>query len=464
MSDKEENSPEHQDTKAAYRNEKKNKTVSSTEPAFNKTDVSVTGKTDSKVSKPGSETATAIPKVEPVMDNSTEKDISPPKTPRVRYTKQPAFGGIPSGRGKFFLWLAILILGVALILVAVGGVYYTRSLAKKEQEAREALSKKLVEQFDMQIKPRVASQIEENLSGREEPLRQAITNLKDESNKNAVNLKMIQEEVAALESSLRTVRKESEKGPKTGAWDIAEAIYLLRIANERLRLEQDVNTALVALQMADQIIHKVSDPALTPVRSELTEEINSLKAVPVPDIDGMALSLNSLIGRVKELKLKEIILDKSTPNATTSKEQAPEAESNAYTGKVREFLHAIWSNLQHLVVVKHRDKKESNIPVLLPKERYFLYQNLQFELETARLSLLQKNQDGFQQSIERAKSWLQTYFQGSEAEAMENTLTELEQTAIKPSLPDISQSLKTLNGLWKQIGPQSARDYEGGRA
>jgi uroporphyrin-3 C-methyltransferase len=372
------------------------------------------------------------------------------------------------------------VLAVALILVAVGEAYYAYSLAEKEQEAREALSKKLAEQVDTQakklaeqvdaqVKSHVASQIKEQLSRGEEPISQAaITRLKGEFDSYTGELKKVQKEVAALESTLRTLRMETEENPNAAAWDIAEATYLLRIAYERLRLEQDVSTALVALQIADQVLHKAADPALTPVRSKLAEEINSLKAVPVPDIDGMALSLNSLIERVKELKIKETVLEKAPLPAAAGKgqitDQAPEAKDDAYVAKAKEFLHVIWDDLENLVVVKHRDKGEGGIPILLPKERYFLYQNLRFELEAARLSLLRKNQDSFRQSLEQAQSWLQTYFQGSEAKAMKDTLIKLEQAVIEPPLPNISESLRILNRVRENMGPQAARDDQGGRA
>ncbi|BAW81185.1 hypothetical conserved protein [Candidatus Nitrosoglobus terrae] len=461
MSDKEENSLEPQDTKTAYRNEGKNKAISLAKLTFNKTDAPIVEESDLPASKSESE----IPKTESAGDNnSMEEDISFPKAPRVRYTKQPALGGMPSGRGKFFLWFAILILAIALILVAAGGAYYAQSFAQKEQGAREALSKELLDQVNKQIKQRITTEVEAHLSKKEDLIQQEVTHLKDESTKTSASLKIIREEVAALESNLRAIRKEPGKTSKSEDWDIAEAAYLLRIANERLHLEEDVKTAITALQMADQIIHHASDPALISVRATLTEEINALKAIPIPDIDGMVLSLNSLIGRVKELKLKEIILDQSAPKSTTDKDRTAKSDSNDYAGKAKEFLYTIWSDLQHLVVVKQRDKKEGGALILLPKERYFLYQNLRFELEIARLSLLQKNEGGFRQSLRQAKNWLQDYFQGAESEAMGNTLTKLEKIVIKPPLPDISQSLKILNDLRSQTGIQPTIDHKGGEA
>ncbi|ADJ29368.1 uroporphyrinogen-III C-methyltransferase [Nitrosococcus watsonii] len=383
-----------------------------------------------------------------------------------------------SGRGKSLA--GFVILAIALILVALGSLYYTHFLVEKERQARESLSEQLAErletqspqmdariaaQVDEQLAGRVASEMDERLAGQEESLQQEVTNLKKEIAENKGELKKFQQGMGTLESTLSLLRSEVERGPQPGNWDIAEAAYLMRIANERLQLGQNVSVALVALQTADRILRDMANPAFTPVRAKLAEEINSLKAVPEPDIDGMALSLTNIIERVKTLELKETVLAESE-TASKTKEQAPEStpepEGNTYIAKTKEFLQVIWNDLKGMVVVKHRHEAEGGgIPTLLPEERYFLYQNLRLELETARLNLLLKNEAAFRQSLELAQSWLQTYFQGSEAEVIKDTLAKLEQTTIESSLPDIAGSLKTLSQVLRHIKPQAARGGEG---
>ncbi|KFI23603.1 uroporphyrinogen-III C-methyltransferase [Nitrosococcus oceani] len=395
------------------------------------------------------------------------------------YQVEKASGG--PGRGKTLV--GFVILAIALILVALGSVYYTRFLVEKERQARESLSKQVAEQLetqspqidariaaqvDEQLAGRVASEMDERLAGQEESLQQEVTNLKKEIAENKGDLKQIQQGMATLESTLGLLRSEVEKGPQPGNWDIAEAAYLMRIANERLQLGQNVSVALVALQAADRILRDMANPAFMPVRAKLAEEINSLKAVPDPDIDGMALSLTNIINRVKTLELKETVLAESVPASKAegeAPEKTPEPEGNTYIAKIKEFLRVIWDDLKSLVVVKHRHEAEGGgIPTLLPEERYFLYQNLRLELKTARLNLLLKNEAAFQQSLELAQSWLQTYFQGSEAKVIKDTLAKLEQATIESSLPDISGSLKTLSQVLRHIKPQAARGSEGGRA
>jgi uroporphyrin-III C-methyltransferase len=368
--------------------------------------------------------------------------------------REPVAGGPPersaladNGYSKLRLWLRVLVIG--LVVVAVGNAYYARTLANQEREARQALAEKLTEQLATRVETQVDSQLEARLPGREESFQEAITRLAQENKKHAEEVEEVQEKVAALETTLGVLRTEAQMSPEAEDWDIAEVAYLLRIANERLQLERDVKTTLVALQAADQILRKAADPALTPVRSQLAEEINALKALPTPDIGGMALSLSNLTERVRDLEFKEAEVEETAAAAETRASDEALGEDDV-AAKARRFLNLIWDDLKHLVMVRRRGKGDEGLPILPPEERYFLYRNLELELEAARLSLLRNDEEGFRQSLHLAQDWLQTYFQGAEAEFMRETLAELAQTSIRPSLPNISGSLKTLNRVWSR--------------
>ncbi len=82
--------------------------------------------------------------------------------------------------------------------------------------------------------------------------------------------------------------------------------------------------------------------------------------------------------------------------------------------------------------------------VLAPEQRYFLYQNLRLQLESARLALLNPDTDSFQHSLKTAITWLEHYFTGDERDAMLETLNSLAEQNIDVSIPDISGSLNWL--------------------
>lgn len=486
MSDKEEDLPGHRDARAARRNKRREKKAAlSAEMVSKKAGAEVENmaepntseaEKDPKPEDPSLKDTASKPKEEPETSGAEERKAAfsqtakaPQRRPAYKVAgRDSSFRGDSRGRGKSSIGLVVLVL--IIVLVAIGNAYYSRFLVEREREARQVLSEKLIAQLDTQIEARINSQIDKQLSGTEEPLRQGITGLKREVDEHTDALKMIQREMSTLESTLRVLRTETEEGPQSGNWDIAEVAYLMRIANERLQLERDVNTALVALQAADRILEKAADPALTPVRSELAEEINALKAVPVPDISDMTLSLASLIEQVEELELKKSTPEESAVVAETETKaaeqvpQAPEEDSSTATAKVKEFLQVIWNDFKQMVTIKQQAEGESGAPVLSPKERYFLYQNLRLELESARLSLLRKSEESFRHSLQLAQQWLQTYFQGPKAEAMKNSLARLAQIPISPDLPDISGSLKALDRVLQHARAQAAGNNKGGKA
>src|SRR5699024_10987969 len=179
MSDKEENPPARRGPEAENRNKKREK-KRSTPPTKETAPDKATKEGDPEApesKKPEPETIATLSGAESVEDNSEGKDNFSPENLQTK----PAFDSperetVSSGQGKFFL--GFIVLAVALILVAIGEAYYTHSLVEKERQAREALSGRLMEQIDTQIKSQVASQTEKQPSETEGQIHQIVTNLK----------------------------------------------------------------------------------------------------------------------------------------------------------------------------------------------------------------------------------------------------------------------------------------------
>ncbi len=97
-------------------------------------------------------------------------------------------------------------------------------------------------------------------------------------------------------SSLRT-----RLGRDRGGWIVAEAGYLLSIANQRAQLSGDAATALAALEEADRRLAALADPAFRPVRARIAQEITALKAAPRVDLTGIEARIAALIAQVDTL-------------------------------------------------------------------------------------------------------------------------------------------------------------------
>ena len=260
------------------------------------------------------------------------------------------------------------------------------------------------------------------------------------------DIKTLQGRQQDLEDSMASLRSELTGDARV--WDVEEVATLLQIANDRLHLEREVAPSLAALQAADRHLQALKNPALLEVRRLLAEEITALRGTAQPDIDGMAFSLNALIQGIDRLPIASAALRSASSTAT--------APQSGWRG----VLHDLWEKLRSLVSIQHRGKADR--PLLSPDERYFLRQNLRLNLEAARIALLRRDGQTYQQTLRSAQEWITQYFD-NDAPATAGALQELahlQQTDIAPSLPDISGSLNALqtwlNGQKSHLVPRTS--------
>lgn len=256
--------------------------------------------------------------------------------------------------------------------------------------------------------------------------------LQAQLDREAVSDRDVEARIATVESALAGLRGD------VSSWQRAEAEHLLRIANQSLTLVGDVRTAAAALRAADDKLRGIGDPSLSSVRASIARELQALEATRVPDVEGLALKLGSLAASVARLPLKSPLPDAEQTNTDASAE--PE-------GSVDRALSVVGDAFGSLFSVR---KVESEVtPLLLPEEEYFLRRNLELQLQTARLALLDGAEVNFRESIRTAHNWLAAYFDDADpaVEAALESLDEMENETIRASLPDISGSLALLVSL-----------------
>ncbi|MCZ6912718.1 MAG: uroporphyrinogen-III C-methyltransferase [Proteobacteria bacterium] len=216
------------------------------------------------------------------------------------------------------------------------------------------------------------------------------------------------------------------------AWVQAEVIFLLRAANQRLDLAADRDGAIKALQIADRRLADLGTPAFTPVRAEIADEIRLLEAVPVTDIEGMVYRLAGFADSVQSLPLVDSVRMQSA-----GVEEADASDGWSIDRAFNKMKKAFGS------MIRVSRSEEEIMPVLAPKERFFLRRNLELQFEMARLSAIQRDQENFDQSLDKADSWLRRYFDAdnSEVGAILAAIESMKVTDISPPLPGISGSL-----------------------
>lgn len=218
-------------------------------------------------------------------------------------------------------------------------------------------------------------------------------------------------------------------------WRLANVEFLLQTANQRVLLAGDIENARVALTLADQQLKELADPRLYRLRALITDEHLALASLAKVDIEGLSLQLQSAIDSVDTLTVllaTEVSVDDNVD--ATAKPLAENWQSVASQA---------WNEVKSLVVIRHQ--QDGAAAVLVPEQRYFLYQNLRLKLESAQHALLSAEAAVFQANLISAGQWLEQYFVGTERDALLAQLTTLQAEVISVEIPDISGSL-----VWMQ--------------
>ena len=222
-------------------------------------------------------------------------------------------------------------------------------------------------------------------------------------------------------------------------WELAEAEYLLQLANQRLLLGGDTHAALELLTSADTIVRELDDSGLLPVRAALAKDIAALKAIPAVDIEGTYLAIAAASEQAAKLPLIR------PPEVQPDAPVAADAPTQTWQERLGAGLESALHKLDQLVQIRRRD--EPYKPLLAPQYEAALRQNLKLMFEQAQSALLAGNQQLYGSSLDKAQFWLTTYFtlDESAARTVVATIDELKTRQIKPDLPDASTARRALN-------------------
>jgi uroporphyrin-3 C-methyltransferase len=258
----------------------------------------------------------------------------------------------------------------------------------------------------------------------------------------------LNQQASEMQQSLEAVY--SRVGRSSNAWMVAEAEYLMRVANHRLQLAGDVDSAIQALQAADGRLRDSGDPGWIEVREQLAAEIATLKGVARPDRVGLAARLSGLKEQIKDLKMLGL-------GYTPVKPEPGNSEPGDGERSVQTLLKDGWEGFKSVMVIRHRDKPIS--AMLPPEQQFFIYQNLELQLEAARLALLKADPQLYRSSLELAANWIGEFFDAEAAttQAARQEIVALQAVDVRPRMPDISRSLTALQTRLKAVADEGAQ-------
>ena len=296
-------------------------------------------------------------------------------------------------------------------------------LAAAEAAAREQVARMTEQQALVEEQQQTLAEARERFDRQEQLL-------------DSERLKMQQRE-AELRASVADVHRRV--GASGTQWLVAEAEYLMRVANQRLALARDTDTARSALELADQRLRDTKDPGWNPVRDQLAREIAALDAAKVPDAAGLSARLHALAEQVPQMRLANATLGGTERTPHGPQEATPRQERNWDT-----LLDDLWAGFKETVRIRRNDKPVA--AMLAPEQQYFLYENLRLHLESARLAVVRADRELYRDSLNTVASWINSYFDNTDPlnRATKKSVNELLSIDVRPPLPEISQSLRSL--------------------
>jgi len=310
-------------------------------------------------------------------------------------------------------WLALLI-----ALIALAGVAYGLWILQQEKDSKNAAQSQLSQS---------QTQLVDSFKTSTQVLTGQVQGFISKSEGQQTRIDELQTQLQATNRQIGEVTQVSRR-----SWMLAEAEYLLRLANQRLLMERETASALALLNSADQIMVTVAEPGLFNVREALARETAELRGVAHLDVEGVFVKLAALGEQVEALALM-------APDTGAKGEAVPPVLDEDEPS----VLDAALERFGGMVTIRHRD--EPLAPLLTPEQHYYAQQNLRLMLEQAQLALLQRKAGIYTRSLDKAANWIELYFQLNEsAQALTATLRELQQVHVDPTLPDITASLALL--------------------
>ncbi len=214
---------------------------------------------------------------------------------------------------------------------------------------------------------------------------------------------------------------------------LADAEYLLSVANQKLNLTGDVSAALKAMEAADDLLRHSGDPSVYKVREALARELTVLKKIKAPDPVGISARILVLEDRIQTLPLFLPHMGKVSPT------QTPE-------GQTSEDLLERWKDI---LTIRRRHTERSVEAILTPEEVEAILHALVLKLETARFAAVRGQPELYRDSLVAAEKWVQQHFQVKDAK-VQDYLADLKDLAKQPvavRLPEIGKSLDLLRHL-----------------
>ena len=246
-------------------------------------------------------------------------------------------------------------------------------------------------------------------------------------------------ELVGLQSQINKVSAQANAQQPTD-WLFSEADFLLNNALRKLVLDNDVDTAVSLLKLADETLAKVNNSQSAAIRSAINQDLKQLLSVAGVDQNAVMQKLSQLANTVDELPVLDVNFG-DDQNATKLSDSLSDWAENAEKSATSFLNHFIRISPKH-----GADRKE----LLAPNQDIYLRENIRLRLQLAIMAVPRQQNELYKQSLEAVASWIRSYFD-TNAEVTQSFLKSVDELSEVSIYVDVPSQLQSLNMLDKYL-------------
>ena len=246
-------------------------------------------------------------------------------------------------------------------------------------------------------------------------------------------------ELVGLQSQINKVSAQANAQQPTD-WLFSEADFLLNNALRKLVLDNDVDTAVSLLKLADETLAKVNNSQSAAIRSAINQDLKQLLSVTGIDQNAVMQKLSQLANTVDELPVLDVNFG-DDQNATKLSDSLSDWAENAEKSATSFLNHFIRISPKH-----GADRKE----LLAPNQDIYLRENIRLRLQLAIMAVPRQQNELYKQSLEAVASWIRSYFD-TNAEVTQSFLKSVDELSELSIYVDVPSQLQSLSMLDKYL-------------
>lgn len=326
-------------------------------------------------------------------------------------------------------------LSLLALLVALGlggaGYYFGQQQTDEIQQKLTVLEAKLAQYSSVVTGDTTNAQVTQ--------LEKAVSETQEKLNRFEQTVLSKEQEFATLRQQLAQV-SQLAIAQQPNDWLFSEADFLLNNALRKLVLDNDVDTGVSLLKLADETLAKVNNSEAMAIRSAINQDLKQLLSVESIDQNAVMQRLSQLANAVDELPVLNVNFG-DEPNSDKLSDSLADWQSNAEKSAISFLNHFI-----RITPKQGADRKE----LLAPNQDIYLRENIRLRLQLAIMAVPRQQNDLYKQSLEAVATWVRSYFDTS-AEVTQSFLKSLDELAELSVYVDLPSQLQSLNLLDKYL-------------